>query len=113
MATPVYSASAPDAPRMGHLSTLSVSPLPITEATVIWEQPLHDGGENIENYIVEVWTAAKLPEIQVVKLQSSSTLLNSKFSLSFSSKPQLKKETAMLPWDAPADLVRRELLNLG
>ena len=109
----IYTSSAPDAPSMGHLSTLSLSPLPITEATVVWEEPLDDGGDSIQNYIVEVWTAAKLPEIQVVKVQYSSALMNTKFSLSFSSKPQLKKETAMLPWNAPADLVRRELLNLG
>lgn len=37
----------------------------------------------------------------------------STFTLSFSPSPTVKKETSSLPWDASADLVRREILNLG
>ena len=35
------------------------------------------------------------------------------FSLSYSPSPSIKKTTAMLPWNASASLVRRELINLG
>ena len=104
----------PNAPRQGILTTSSSSPEPITSATVSWNSPLPSLPNDIINgYIVEWWTMDKSPEIQAVKLQYTSTLENTMFSLSFTTSPILKRVTAMMPWGASESLVRRELMNLG
>ena len=106
--------SPPKPPKKGLLSTASHSTEPITSATVSWDQPLSIlPNEYIHGYIVEWWTTDKSPEIQIVKLQYTSTLENTIFSLSFSTSPTLKRGTSMMPWDASESLVRRELMNLG
>ena len=112
--SPIPPSGPPDAPSNGHLTTLLHHPLPITEATVTWEDTAATSAPSISGYKVEWYcTTCKIPEVQVIKLQHSAALWNAKFSLSYSPAPDIKKETAMLPWNAPADLVRRELINLG
>ena len=117
ISTPVAPSGPPDQPSNGVLTTLSQSPLPITEALVTWKEPSDTSSSSppsITGYKVEWYcTTCKTPEVQLIKLQHSAPLTNTKFSLSYSPTPEIKKETAMLPWDAPADLVRRELINLG
>uniref|UniRef100_A0A7S4I964 Fibronectin type-III domain-containing protein n=1 Tax=Odontella aurita TaxID=265563 RepID=A0A7S4I964_9STRA len=113
---PVSPTGPPDAPEPGILTTLSSSALPITEAIVTWDEPSTPGGcggDGIVGYSVDWWSTRKRPEVQAVRLQYTSYLSATTFSLSLSPAPLIKKETAMLPWDSPADLVRRELLNLG
>ena len=120
-AAPTAPSGPPDAPSNGHLATLSHHHLPITEATVTWDAPSTsstsanpNSSHSVSGYKVEWYCkACKTPEVQVIKLQYSAALTNTKFSLSYSPTPEIKKETAMLPWNAPADLVRRELINLG
>ena len=103
----------PSPPNSAFLSTLEYSELPVTEATVTWTPPVSNGGKSIDGYSVEWWSLDKLPEVQVVRLLYTSPLSQSTFTLSFSPSPDIKKETSNLPWNAPADLVRREILNLG
>ena len=104
----------PMAPRQGILTASSSSPEPITSATVSWNAPLPSLTNDIINgYIVEWWTMDKSPEIQAIRLQYTSTLENTMFSLSFTTSPILKRVTSMIPWDASESLVRRELMNLG
>uniref|UniRef100_A0A7R9WKX3 Fibronectin type-III domain-containing protein n=1 Tax=Pseudictyota dubia TaxID=2749911 RepID=A0A7R9WKX3_9STRA len=115
---PASPTGPPGAPKSGLLTTLLSSALPITEATITWDEPSKTGGcgcggDSISGYEVEWWSMRKQPEVQEVRLQYTSSLSATTFSLSLSPTPLIKKETAMLPWDAPADLVRRELLNLG
>jgi hypothetical protein len=106
--------SPPRTPENGIIQTPSVSSKPITTATVSWAPPTPVlENEEIDGYLVEWWSNEKSPEIQTIKLQSSSPLLNTKFSLSFSTSPKIKKVTSMIPWNASASLVRKELINLG
>ena len=102
-----------DPPRTGTLTTLGTSEFPITSAEIVWMAPSSNGGYPIDGYLVEWWTEETVPEVQIVRLQYSSLLFDTTFSLSFSPTPTIKKETPNLPWDASASLVRRELLNLG
>ena len=102
-----------DSPDAGILSTIVTSHAPITEATISWTPPQANGGYPVEGYVVEWWSEDNRPEIQIVRLQYHTTLSDTTFTLSFSPSPTLKKVTSNLPWNAPADLVRRELLNLG
>ena len=103
----------PFPPSAAVLTTLQYSDLPVTEASVSWATPHSNGGCPIDGYFVEWWSKDKLSEIQVVRLRYTSPLSRSSFTLSFSPSPTVKKETSNLPWNASADLVRRELLNLG
>jgi len=48
-----------------------------------------------------------------VRLYSSSAMVFSTFTLSISPMPWLKKETSSLPWNATANQVRRELIDMG
>jgi len=102
-------------PNSAVLSTLEHSNLPIQEATVSWIAPVSSssGGYPIDGYYIEWFSQDKLPEVQVVRLLYTTHLAQTTFSLSFSPSPTVKKETASLPWNTPADLVRREILNLG
>jgi hypothetical protein len=100
-------------PNAASLTTLDASEFPITSANVTWVAPSSDGGYPVNGYLVEWWTKETIPEVQIVRLQYSSQLFDTTFSLSFSPTPTIKKETPNLPWNAPASLVRRELLNLG
>jgi hypothetical protein len=86
---------------------------PITSAILSWKPIETKNKEEVEGYLVEWWSAESSFEIQVIKLQYSFPLDKAAFSLSFSPSPLLKKTTAMLPWNATASLVRRELINLG
>lgn len=103
----------PSPPMAAILTTLPYSDLPITEATISWLPPGSSGGYPIDGYSVEWWCGDNIPEIQIVRLRYTSILVQSTFTLSFSPTPTVKKETSNLPWNASADLVRRELLNLG
>jgi len=106
--------SPPRAPQNGILQTPSISSGSITTATVSWASPSplleH---EEIDGYLVEWWSKRKSPEIQTIRLQYSSPLTTTKFSLGFSISPNVKKVTSMMPWNASASLLRRELINLG
>eukprot|EP00984_Skeletonema_dohrnii_P039106 scaffold43104_cov150-Skeletonema_dohrnii-CCMP3373.AAC.1 len=103
-----------DPPEAATLTTLEASEFPITTANIVWTAPFSNGGYPVNGYLVEWWTKEdKVPEVQIVRLQYSSQLFDTTFSLSFSPTPTIKKETPNLPWNAPASLVRRELLNLG
>ena len=113
LAGPISPTSQPDKPREARLLTDTSSKVPIKNISVEWDLPSHDGGDDINGYLVEWWSNDKVPEIQVVKLQYMYTPALTSFSLSFSNSPQTKVETSMLPWNASSDLVRRELLNLG
>ena len=104
---------SPDPPDAATLITLEASEFPVTTANVTWTAPSSNGGYPINGYLVEWWTKETIPEVQIVRLQYSSQLIDTTFSLSFSPTPTIKKETPNLPWNAPASLVRRELLNLG
>ncbi|KAL7440180.1 hypothetical protein ACHAXH_004154 [Discostella pseudostelligera] len=103
----------PSPPQAAILTTLQYSNLPVTEATISWIPPDSSGGYPIDGCYVEWWSEDKLSEVQIVRLRYSSILSQSTFTLSFSPSPTVKKVTSNLPWNAPADLVRRELLNLG
>lgn len=112
---PLVPSGPPDAPIGGALFTKTSSAAPITEATVTWSE-IDNGlqAQSILGYRVDWWsTHDTVPEVQVIKLYYSAPLSATKFSLSYSPNPGTKKETAMLPFNAPADLVRRELINLG
>ena len=112
--TAVGPSGPPGVPISGSLTIPTMSSMPITEATITWDAPLSSEDDGITGYMVEWWSAdEKLPEIQVIKLHHTAPLSNTKFTLSYSPTPHVAKETAMLPWDASADLVRRELINLG
>lgn len=103
-----------DPPYSATLTTLDASEFPITTANIFWTSPSSNGGYPVNGYLVEWWTKEDtIPEVQLVRLHSSSQLFDTTFSLSFSPTPTVKKETPNLPWNAPASLVRRELLNLG
>ena len=112
-ATSAIPSGPSDPPGAGFLSTLVTSHAPITEAKITWTSPYLDGGYPVGGYVVEWWSEDKQPEIQIVRLQYNTILSDTTFTLSFSPSPTLKKVTSNLPWNAPADLVRRELLNLG
>lgn len=106
--------SSPRAPQNGILQTPYLSNTSITTATVSWSPPSPMlENEEIDGYLVEWWSDRRSPEIQTVKLQCSSPLENTKFSLSFSTSPNVKKATSIMPWNASASLVRKELINLG
>jgi hypothetical protein len=109
----VVPSGPPNPPKAAVLSTLTSSEFPITEATISWASPMLNGGYPVDGYVVEWWSKEKRPEVQVVRLQYNSILSETTFTLGFSPSPTLKKITSSLPWNAPADLVRRELLNLG
>lgn len=106
--------SPPRPPVFGFLETPIVSPNPISNAFVSWERPTQIvKNEEVDGYLVEWWSAERIPEIQIVKMQSTGVLENTEFSLGFSLSPTVKKVTAMMPWDASSSIVRRELINLG
>ncbi|KAL7542723.1 hypothetical protein ACHAXR_012023, partial [Thalassiosira sp. AJA248-18] len=109
----VIPSGPPAPPSAAVLTTLQYSELPVTEATITWALPVSNGGYQIDGYFVEWWSQDKLPEVQIVRLLYASLLSQSTFTLSFSPSPTVKKETSNLPWNASADLVRREILNLG
>eukprot|EP00970_Alexandrium_tamarense_P009994 scaffold1976_cov187-Alexandrium_tamarense.AAC.23 len=102
-----------EAPSAGTLTTLELSESPITEVTVTWTPPSFTGGYPVAGYVVEWWSIEKQPEVQLVRLQYTSVLSETTFTLGYSPSPTVKKVTSNLPWNAPADLVRRELINLG
>ena len=64
---------------------------------------LPDGCRWINNY---------LPILQLIYV-ARFVINHTKFSLSSSPEPNLKKEIYMMNWEAPTDLVRRELINIG
>jgi len=106
--------SPPRAPVLGILNVPTTSSNPITNAFVSWESPSHIiANEEVDGYMVEWWSEERIPEIQIVKLQSTGALVNTEFSLGFSISPTVKKVTAMMTWDASSSIVRRELINLG
>ncbi|KAL7554975.1 hypothetical protein ACHAWF_018557 [Thalassiosira exigua] len=109
----VIPSGPPAPPSTAVLTTLQLSELPVTEATVSWAPPVSDGGHPIDGYFVEWWSQDRVPEVQIVRLLYTSLLSETTFTLSFSPSPTVKKETSNLPWNAPPDLVRREILNLG
>ena len=110
---PIAPTSHPSRPLYGTLTSPVSSHLSHSMATISWEEPIHSGGSNITNYLVEWWSGKMSPEVQIVKLNFAYTPTDTTFSLEFSTSPVVKKETSMLPWNASADLVRRELINLG
>ena len=104
--------SPPKSSMSATLSTPKVGQSPITTATVTWIGDTTDEDE-IDGYLVEWWSEDKKPEIQIIKMIYEAPLVDTKFSLTYTSKPDVKATTALMPWDAGEDLVRRELMNLG
>jgi len=111
--TPVAPAGKPGAPRNVMLTTTLQSPVPIQDITVTWNTPTTDGGNPIDGYLVEWWTAAAIPEVQKVRLLWSSTPIATQFKLKYSPSTSLVLATSALPWDVDEQNLRNALVNLG
>jgi len=102
--------SIPSKPKEVSITALTSHDVPSSEVLVEWDSiPEFE----VDNYLVEWWSAEKSPEIQVVSILYELGLSKTTFSLSFSPSAEIKRETAAMPWNASASLVRRELLNIG
>ena len=102
--------SIPGKPKEASITALTSNIAPNSEILIEWDaNPEYE----VDNYLVEWWSADKSPEIHVVPILHESSLSKTTFSLSFSPSSDIKRETAAMPWNTSASVVRRELLNIG
>ncbi|OWZ23328.1 Titin isoform N2B [Phytophthora megakarya] len=98
----------PNGPASVKVSTLTISPTPITSATATWQTPADTGGQLLTGYKVEWWRPASRPEIQTVELKWTTQPTAAPFTLSFGGLT-----TSPLPMDISADNLRFELMSLA
>jgi len=113
--SPIKPTGPPEAPTLVLASTGNLEG-DSSDVTVSWcnlSDEERKDGLRLDGFVVEWWSLKKLSEVQVVKVTSSRPLLATTFTLSYSTSPLIKRETAALPWNASPELLRRELMNLG
>jgi hypothetical protein len=118
-ATPVAPMGAPDQPALVTIDVVEVQDTPITEMTVMWDQPKNatgNGGSAIDGYLIEWWTAATVPEVQEVRLywagsKTNNTQFKTLFGPTYGMDTQVS--TANMPYDIADYNLRYELMNIG
>eukprot|EP00559_Dactyliosolen_fragilissimus_P009066 CAMPEP_0184869082 /NCGR_PEP_ID=MMETSP0580-20130426/32783_1 /TAXON_ID=1118495 /ORGANISM="Dactyliosolen fragilissimus" /LENGTH=1039 /DNA_ID=CAMNT_0027370337 /DNA_START=554 /DNA_END=3672 /DNA_ORIENTATION=- len=109
----IFPSGPPPSPSRGSLFVKENDDNLVTQLQISWEIPDNYDNSQVDAFLVEWWSPRKSPEIQTIQIEYFSPLKHTSFTLSYSPKPNVKRETAMLPWNATSDLVRRELINLG
>lgn len=117
--TPIAPMGAPDAPALVTVDVVEVQDTPITEMTVMWDQPENatgNGGAAIDGYLIEWWTAATVKEVQEVRLYWESSMNETdKFRVLFGPNYGMATSvsTANVPYDVADYNLRHELMNIG
>jgi hypothetical protein len=107
--------TSPLPPMNFRVKTQTVTSKSSREALISWYEPIIslNSLNNLQGYFIEWWSGDSIPEIQQIRLRYTSIPTSTKFYLAYSPNPTVKKVTSLMPWNAPPDLVRRELMNIG
>lgn len=117
-ASTVSVAGKPAAPASVSIVTQALSEVAINSIDVAWTAPASDGGESVDEYVVEWWQRKNVPEQQLIRLFQADPNIYSMpnetaFSLKFSTTPDSYTETVQLVYNIDAYNLRSELMNMG
>jgi len=117
--TSVTPAGKPSVPTSVALVAATKQDTPITSAAVTWVEAtgsIPDGGSPVTGYLVEWWSDDAVYDVQLITYffnDISIVPAVGKFQISFSPTKGVSENTALLSFDASADNVRSELIDLG